>query len=295
MKPVNRIFGNLLIAAAIGGLLFSLMGLFGTWIVRPNLIKTLDNSLNLVNITLKTTGQGLALTRDAMKSLVMSVSSVQSTLNTAGRTIEEIAPALDSVVALLDEDLPSTVTAVQTSLNSAYDTTRIIDGVMEAIAWFTGEAYNPAVPLHIALGDISASMNNLPGAFENMSESLTDTHHNMQTIQVDLVLFEDSIRQIESNLTEYEAVIDDYVDSILAVQQQIDELQKILPRIINFLALGSTFFFLWMIITQIGLFTQGRELLNYQVSTSQINSSQSEPTETENIEPGEKSQEEMGF
>lgn len=284
MKPINRILGILLIAAAIGGLLFSLVSLAGTWVLKPRFTKTLDNSLDLVTTSLNATAQGLALTKESMKALVVSVNSVQATLDTAAKTIEDTTPAFDSVVTLLEDDLPSTVSAVQTSLNTAYETAQVIDGVLKTLTFFNRDAYNPEVPLHTALEDISSSLNSLPTAFNEMSVSLADTRHNMQIIQVDLALVKDAIRQIETSLTQYEDVIDDYLGSIAAVQTQLEALRKNLPRTLNYIAGILTVFFLWMIIAQFGLLTQGWELFKRQEVAPRIPSTQVETTESEEEE-----------
>ena len=260
-NSLSRITGSLLVFAAIIGLIFSLLGLILIWTYKPVVTESIQGSLDLIHNSLSTTAKGMELTQQSLQSLEGSVQSVESTMRTASQTIEDTLPMMDTMVTLLDEELPSSVSAVQTSLNSAYETAKVIDSVLVALTFLNRDMYNPDVPLHTSLANISESLNSLPDSFASMAMSIEDTHHNMQVIQVDVVLMQDAIRQIETSISQYDLVIADYRQSLDLVRLEIGRLNARLSATTTWIALGLTVFLLWMAIAQLGLLTQGLELI----------------------------------
>lgn len=263
-NPLGRITGTLLIFAAILGLILSLVGLAVTWIYKPVITESLYNSLNLVSRSLAATAQGMELIQQSLQTLEASVTSIEGTMSTASQTIEDTLPMMDTMATLLDEELPTTVEAIQTSLNSAYETAEVIDSVLTALTFLNRDMYNPEVPLHTSLADISESLNALPASFSSMATNIEDTRHNTQVMQVDVVLMQDAIRQIGASISQYEQIITEYSNTLIKVQSEIEQLKERLAMMITLIAVAMTFFFIWLAIAQLGLLYQGNELLSRQ-------------------------------
>ena len=68
-------------------------------------------------------------------------------------------------------------------------------------------------------------MNALPVAFNQMADSLDETNHNFQVIEVDLALVQDAIRQVETSIGQYDQIIADYQVSLKTVEGEIDRLR----------------------------------------------------------------------
>lgn len=263
MKTIfQRVVGILLIVAAIIGLVFSITGLAGIWRARPGITTSLMDTVDLVSTSLDSTAQGLALTQQSMKTLTGSVSSVKTTLTTSIKTFETTKPMLSQLTALLDNDLPNTVTAVQTSLDTAYQSAQIIDTVLHTLTFFNRDAYNPEVPLHEALQQVSASMDSLPASLQNMETSLSNTSDQVDIVQADLELVIADIESIESNLQQYDKMLGDYQASLSSAQKQLTALKTRLPRLVDAVVWVLTIFLLWMAFAQLSLLTQGWELVN---------------------------------
>lgn len=261
-KLFNRIVGTLLIATAILGLFFSLIGIAGIWSVKNSAITGMVSGLDLITASLETTGQGLAMVQQSFTSMTDSITSVQGTLNTAANTVETTKPMFDSLNALLSNDLPNTVTAVQTSLDSAYESAKIIDTVLRALTILNRDSYNPSIPLHEALAQISDNLDSLPQTLATMETSIENTADQAEVIQADLRTVAASIASIEKTMTEYESILGEFESSLKAVKKQINILKDRLPRVVNALVWVLTIFLLWMAIAQLGLLTQGWELLH---------------------------------
>lgn len=278
----NRLAGFLLLIAALGGLAFSAAGLYGVWIYKQQVSDNLVQSLDLLTASLQTTAQGLVIIEQSFGAVMGSVISVQDTLMTTVDTIETTKPMMSSLTSLLDEDLPDTIIAVQTSLDTAYESAKIIDAVLRALTIFNRDSYNPSVPLHESLQLISTSMNDLPASFTEMEDSLRSASSQTEIIQADLITVAASIADIKKSLDAYETVIQDYQDSVREVKKQINTLKRRIPKAIDLGVWALTGFLIWMAIAQLGLLTQGWELLHRKaIATEQ------EPEPQTDIQPDE--------
>ncbi|MBN1147592.1 MAG: hypothetical protein JXA78_10065 [Anaerolineales bacterium] len=261
----RRIIGILLVTAAIGGLVFSIVGIVGVWRYKAAAVESLTTTVQILGDTLDTTVAGLEVTQESLQGAVSSLGALQGTLQTTAKTVESTEPVMGEISRMMEEDLPEAITAAQTSLQAAQSSAAVIDGVLMTISGIpligSSINYNPEVTLAEALGQVSGSLDGLPDSFAAMEDGLSDTSHNLQVLQVDFALMVDAVKQIEIAVAQYEAVVGGYQGSVAQVQAQLDLLAKNIPTIVNILSWGLTIFLVWMAIAQIGLFTQGMERL----------------------------------
>jgi hypothetical protein len=79
----------------------------------------------------------------------------------------------------------------------------------------------------------------------------------------------DSIAEIESSVSEFSDVLDQYLDLLDDLVLQLENLEMNFPTYWNWLATGITIFLVWMAIAQLGLLTQGLELLRRKFDTDE--------------------------
>jgi peptidoglycan hydrolase CwlO-like protein len=261
MKVLRIIIGFILILAAILGLVFSIFGIISVNRYNSIISENLINNIDIIGSTLETTAQGLSDTQDSLSAATVALVSLQNTISTTADTISASEPMLDSLGKLLDEDLPNTISTTQTSFETAQESAKVIDSVLKAVSFFPGINYDPEIPLHEALADVSESLGGIPESLAEMNDSIEDTSHNLQVIQVDLILMKDTIRQIENSLSSSEDVLEQYQKTISSIQTQISDLQERIPNIINSVSILVYIFLGWMAAAQIGLLTQGWELI----------------------------------
>lgn len=265
MTIIRRFIGLLLMIAAIIGLVFSIGGLVAIRRVEPNITTSLQSVVTLLNTTMKTTSDGLTVTKDSLKAAVDTVGNLQTSLETTATTMESADPLLGEIVTIMNKELPNTIKATQQSLTTAQESARMIDGLLTSLSAIpllgSSFGYNPEVPLSEALGQVASSLDGLPDSFANMESSLTDTRSNIQTFQADMSVMAASVGEIESSVAQYEQVVTNYQTSIDQVQAQLETLSAQIPQLTRILVIGLTVFLVWMAIAQLGLFTQGWELL----------------------------------
>lgn len=260
-STVSRITGIILILTAVAGLVLSTFGVIAIWSLKPRVTESLLSGVELATNTLETTGTGLDLARDSLKIAISTITTLQSTVEATAATFETTTPMLDSIISLSQEDLPNSITAAQSALDSAGKSAEVIDGVLRALTIFSRDLYNPDVPMHIALQQVSESMDSLPGTFETMETSVTDAKSNLETIQTEISQIASDIEEVSSSLEEFDKVISQYQELVVDLQEKFGKLKENLPTYVNLGTVVITVFLLWMAVAQLGLFTQGLDLL----------------------------------
>ncbi|MBM4465663.1 MAG: hypothetical protein FJ014_08965 [Chloroflexi bacterium] len=265
MKLVlKRAVGFVLIGMAVAGMLLSLAGLVGVWRIKQPVMANLIAGLELTATTLATTAQGLDVVDQSLEAAAANVTALDATVLTLAKSISDTVPLVDSLATLTGKDLPTTVIATQTSLVTAQSSARIIDGVLRvvtSIPFFPGEPYNPSVPLHAALGEVSASLDGLSESFASMESSLEMTSDNLDLIEFEVNLVATEIRQINTSLEEAQKVASQYQALIARLQAQVEQIEAALPGWINLLAWVISIILVWVGVIQIGLLMQGLELI----------------------------------
>ncbi|MCC7130158.1 MAG: hypothetical protein B6D39_00710 [Anaerolineae bacterium UTCFX2] len=268
MSIIRKLIGVLLLLAAILGLIFSIGAIAFVWRMEQPVAENVQSTIDLLSQTMEITADGLEITQIAIKSSVDTISALQSTVQTTASTIKSSGPMVEEISALMQTDLPNTIQATETSLRAAAQSARMIDGLLGTLSSIplVGSSlnYNPELPLSAALSDVADNLSSLPQSFANMQESLTETTSNLETFQADLSVMAESIGEIENSVAQYEQVIAGYQYSITQVVAGLNNLKTNIPNIVHFLILVTTVFFVWMAIAQLGLLTQGWELLTEQ-------------------------------
>ncbi|MEW5869648.1 MAG: hypothetical protein AB1894_10260 [Chloroflexota bacterium] len=259
---LSRSLGILLIAAAVGGLAFSLLGLVSIWRSKPALEANLLSGTKLLNDTLQTSIQGLGLIQASLGEVAGGLGILQGALDTTAQTLQSSQPLVDGITGLMATDLPDMIRATQSSLDSAQESALVIDAVLGALSFLPGVDYHPEKPLNEALREVSTSLDDLPQALTDMEGDLKETSRNLEIAQSDLAEISSSVEQINTSLQDFDGVILSYNTSLITVQKQLQALQTRLPQLVNGLAWGLTAFLLWMAVAQLGLFTQGWELMS---------------------------------
>lgn len=261
---ILRLAGAALVLAALFGLVLSLGGIVVVWRQKTPMTQAVLSDLRLAQSVLASTGDALDLADDSLRTAVSSVQQIETTLEVMATSLEDTSPLITSLSSLLRQDIPTTIQATQTSLVAAQASAEIIDEVLTAITsipFLTITPYNPPVPLHVALGEVSTSLDELPPSLEDIDASLADTDKNLTSIQIELRNMVDSTNQIRSSLSDARAVVGDYQRAIQRLSNRVNKLVQHFPAWADRLALGLTVLLGWVALTQVGLLVQGLTML----------------------------------
>jgi uncharacterized phage infection (PIP) family protein YhgE len=260
----RRIIGFLLIVAALGGLIFSIYGLITVWRLRPIALQNASSSLELIQASLDTTDQGLSVADQSLNSTMASISALEATVTTTSKTFEGMLPVLDTITNLTNDELPQTVISAQTSLIAAQESAKIIDSVLRAlvsIPFVSRDIYNPPVPLDVALGNVSESLDGLPASLQSIGANMDASSDNMEIMQADMDQIAATISSINLSLGDAQGVIEQYQQLVNDLELRMENTHPKVPGWINNLAWVITLAFLWLGVAQFGLLLQGLQLM----------------------------------
>ena len=167
--------------------------------------------------TLNTTADGLEVASNALDQADKSVDTLVNTIETTGKSVQDLVPVLDVLTTITTISLPDTILSTQKALDSAQTSAGIIDATLDFLSSipFLGVKRSPTkAPLGDALGDVSASLDDVPTTLKSMDGSLTDARTNLGSIEGQFTAISDDIRKIGDSLATAKEVTIQYQDVV---------------------------------------------------------------------------------
>jgi hypothetical protein len=260
-----RIIGIALIVAAIAGLIFSVVGIIVVARTAEQVETALMQQLELVDGALTATGQGLAVAEASLAQATRAAASLEGIVGGVGQAVEGTAPMVDSVAVLLGEQLPATFETTQRTLSSLATTAQTIDdflALVTSIPFLGLERYEPEQPLAQGVIDVAASLDGIPQSLGEAQQGLNTASGSLQELQADVGTMGDSIAEIATSLENAQTVLVQYQGIIADLDVMVTSAQAGLPQWLHWLRLGLSLLLVWLGIAQIGLMTQGWELIS---------------------------------
>ena len=276
MKVIRRVFGVFVMLAGVLGLLLSLAGLVGVWVVKPTIAGYAGTTIDTLNDSVVTSQKVVDVTGQALGGTIDSVDALSEMLGTTAATVEDTKPIFDEFDTIMATTLPSTLKAATDSLYAAQEAATVLESTMKSLDTFRfllaatpilgdmiqlpAETYSPEVALADSLGDLATSLEGLPDTFVKVSTSLSDTDEKLAAVQGNLVTMSDSVKLISSSLGEYQQMLTQSKSSMDNLTSILASIQGNLPTILNWGAIVLSLFFAWLLAAQIVILSQGWEL-----------------------------------
>lgn len=289
MKALRRILGALVMIAGILGIILSLAGVVSVWVVKPNVTNYVEITIQTIETSVITSQKALQVTGQALGATVVSVDALSTMLSTTAVSVEETQPVLDQLNVMMGETMPSSMESASDSLKTAQQAAVVLESAIKSLENFRAamsatpllsslveqpkQTYNPEVPLADSLGELATTLESLPATFTEMSADLDKADDNLVTIQSNLVTMSDSVGLISKSLSEYQAMITQSQSSMENLISILTNINNNLTSILNGVAMAFSLFFLWLLVAQVVILTQGWEL--YQGTASRMESSES--------------------
>jgi methyl-accepting chemotaxis protein len=254
----------MLIVAGVAGVLFSVVALVVFSRVLSEVQASADRRITQIDRALAATGDGLVIAQNSLDRAEVTMRSLRTTIDGTSQTITDTLPALDRVGVLLCEDLPTTITSTRSALASAQETARVADGLLSTISQFQligAEIYNPEVPLNVAIGQVADSLNDLPESLASVQGDLRQTAGNLGEVNAQISSVAGNMDDIGASMADAETVITKYQGIVGDLRGEIVEIRRDLPGWLRAIRVGVSLVLIWLGIAQIGLLTQGWELI----------------------------------
>jgi hypothetical protein len=165
---------------------------------------------------------------------------------------------------LLGETLPATIETAQGTLRSISSSAQLVDDILYVVTslpLLNLEDYNPEVPLSSGFSDVADDLNQIPKTLGSMEQDLTTATENLGVLQQDFTTMANDIGRVTNSLESAESILAEYQGIVADLQSQVDSIRQRMPQWLRLLQLGISLGLVWLGIAQIGLITQGFELI----------------------------------
>ena len=240
-------------------LLFDLYGLVQVWRLRPKVTTSLLTGLDTIDSTLKTTHAGLLTLGSALDNATIMVNTLDNTTQALAGTLRDTRLMVAPMTTLFSLDLPNTISSTQTSLESAQSSAVLIDNIMTAltnIPLLSLGQYQPTIPLNVALGEVSSSLDNLSPSFSTIENSLKKTDLDLMSLQVEVTVIGNEIAQFKQNLADAKEIVTQYQLLVESFQKQTETAHTALPGWVTLATWVVTLILIWLGVTQVSVFMQ---------------------------------------
>lgn len=262
MKPtLTRLAGILLIVAAVLGLIVSLAGLILLGRAEQDFSASIANGIALLDRALGTTMEGLAVTSDSLDRAGNTITWLETTTGGFGRAITNTIPTINALSDVLGEDLPATIEATQQALASAQTSAKFLDDAVVLFNALRPSEPRTTPPLNETIAEVSASLDGIPAALVKAREGLVRTARNLRRIENNLASVTGGITEIGVGLEDAQSVIVDYQDVVKDLKNKVEVVGDRLPGWLSAARWSLSLVLIWLGIAQIGLLTQGLELI----------------------------------
>jgi uncharacterized phage infection (PIP) family protein YhgE len=261
----GRAIGILLISAAILGWLLSLSTLAATWIIRPKLTQAVVSQVEMLTLTLEVTTKGLAVSQESLAAIVASLDTLQSTVQKTAGVVDGATPFIDSLANISAENLPKAIDGLRTSMETAQQGAKVIDDALRKVTnlpligdWLSNQGYNPTTPLDQGLSQVAEGINQLDDTFQGITDNLNSTRDSLLGVKDGINSMADDIGEVKDNLQETQDTLAAYQETTQAALDFLNRWSDRFPQLITFAAVFLSLVLVWIAITQVGLFLQGR-------------------------------------
>ncbi len=254
MNPqLKRVLGLLLVIVAIVSLVISVSGVIALWGARAALTTALQDTAQLAADTLVTTQKALAVADSALQNAADTITVLSGSIDSLANSMGTTQDALNSVTTLVRQDLPKTIEAAHTALESAQDTARVVDNFLSGISriQFLNINYDPQVPLDKSIGQIGDSLDGLPEQLTKLGNDLDGIGANLPAITKTIHGLGTTLSDVDTTLAEARVVLKDYAAQLTRAQDAVQPIGAGIPAYVSLFISGLTFIMLWISVVQL--------------------------------------------
>jgi hypothetical protein len=264
---IKRVLGICLMVFSALGLVISLLGLVAVLKFSGPVASSADQALQLTVAALTSGQQNLDLAHSALGEARTALEATEDFVEGAGGGLGESSAVMGSLSDMLVGDLGQVVVETQQSLAAAEEAAAVIEELLyglNVISGLTGLTYDPDVSLTESFARMNDSLDTVPRTLAELDQSLSAAQENLDDSQASVVELAGPLHESEAVLVEAQASLEEYSSLTEQVIQEVQDFQENLPRWIRAVVSSLYFLLIWLAITQIGLLSQGWEMVSDQ-------------------------------
>ncbi len=166
----KRFLGVSFIIAAIFGIAFSAISVYGVWRVRTVALTTLDDTVELISTTLDTTADGLVVIGQSLQAAADTIAATEEATLAIAQTVHDIDSVVSGFMDILSF-IPGMSTVADSDIDSASENLSSAETEMLAVA--------------TNIGAISTNLGDAQEVIDAYQDAVTISQERLQNIQED--------------------------------------------------------------------------------------------------------------
>lgn|GEM_PF-3911039 len=234
------------------------------WYIRPVLRTSILNTVDTISVSLDASQEILKVVDSSIVQADSSLTDLIGMLSEVSLVLESTTGLMLNVSDILVDDLAPVINGTIQGLRGLEKTTLLVDNTLllvSSIPFFGGERYRPTTPLNQSISQISKDLAEMPVSIRQISVQLDNTSEGLHPILETLNQLSADLSVVQSNLESASFDISEYQLVISEAQTRIYAFQDAFPVYLDGVYIGITLMAVWIVLAQIGLFTQGLEKL----------------------------------
>ncbi|GAB4531887.1 MAG: hypothetical protein Fur0018_20160 [Anaerolineales bacterium] len=259
---IPRSIAILLCLTALTGIGLSVSGLIVVHKIGPLALAWGTEQIHTAQSTFTSLDDALVMLDSSLQTAAASLQSTNDTLRTSAQTLGDTQPMLSEIQTLLDENIPRAITETQTALYTAQQGVAVIEQTLRLITlipFMPGEPYQPQTSLSDSLGQIAATLGEIPQNTASLSGSVQISKANLAVLEINLLTLSLQMDDIQKNLQSVQEAVPQYRRAIAAQQTQLGKIGEQLPGLLKIIAGALNAFLVWLFLTQFALLLQGMD------------------------------------
>lgn len=264
---LRAVLGLVLVILAGVSLLIDAAGIVQVWLIREPATNNAIATLNLLNRTLETTSQGLAIAKTSLVSVTNTIGALQTTVSSAAATIESAGGAVKSLGEIMGTNLSNSLDTALQTLESVRNSTQVIDDFLGSVSQipFVNLSYNPEQRLSETVGKLEENLSQVPASLRSLEANLETSGDGLDKVGDDASSLAASLGQVQTDLEQLVSVVEQYEQQVKAFQQTVQLWQANIVTIIWGIVLFATFVLLWLGATMLMVLFKGLEWMGVKL------------------------------
>lgn len=259
-----RAAGILLALSALAGIVFSAVGIWGVWKLKPGAEAFLTDTtqmavdgIDLMSATLDDVSAALEMVNEGLQS----VNGVKDNLVSV---LTSLTPVLDLTSAFVGEDLVLVMDGLQGSLDTLESGMGAVESTLSFLTEvpLLGSLYSgTAVSMTDGVEEMSTQVDALSTQLERFQGDLSDASTDLAQMNADLQAFAQTVDEADLSLQEQLDAVEDYQRQLTSLRKQLLDFRERWLRNILRIAIGSTVVFSWLAVLMICLLVFSMDLV----------------------------------
>ena len=267
-EQTSRRVGLAMKLAAIVGITATTIGTIAAWYLAGRLEATVDETLDVTQISLETLDQTITVADDVISNTEGALVAAAETLEGLVVTVDAssgVVADIESVMGELAPALRSTVIAIRDTAEAADG----VDGVLRALDSVPfAPSYDPDEPFGTTLRTLSDDLAPLADALGSSAENLADFRRDADATRVDLMDFAAQVRELSTSVGASDLLLDRYRSTTEYARALTEQTDRSLSRDANFSRALIVLVGLAVAVAQVVPYWIGRELMSLVPPTS---------------------------